>query len=402
LRNASAITPEIFSVKTFAAGLFLVGVIYAGVFGYAASKAPETLRLLEERLASVTVPIERPAIAPPAEPYNHPPAPAVQTQTTEPQPVDISENISTTIDKAPPAHNEPVVQKSTIITPHTGPLELAPLSGLYDDTPIGKMPRKNEAGLTPFDAYKRPFTPTEMPAIAIGIMDYGLSATDSEMAISALPPDVSLILSPYATAPEEWLKKARADGHEVWLQLPIENKNSVSEDMGAYALSTRNGFNPNKKNLDWIMTRATGYVGVAGFTDQVFLSVHAMLGQIMRTTFERGVGYFELNPEGNEFIETLAMGAHAQFGGASLMIDVADKKYLEAAQKQATDMGYGALVVKLTPRNVEVFSEWLKALDSQNIAIAPLSAVAKTILPPSSSSAPVASTPVPSPHTHHE
>src|SRR3984885_6001362 len=126
---------------------------------------------------------------------------------------------------APAATAEPAAAPPQPPAP-TG-LGPAPDLALVEAAPIGPLP-KIEAlpdGRTrqPWQVYARPFdAPDTKPRVAVLLTGLGLSSAPTEAAINRLPPEVTLSFSPYAEHLGDWLQAARAAGHEVLLDLPLE------------------------------------------------------------------------------------------------------------------------------------------------------------------------------------
>src|SRR5262249_23863618 len=72
-------------------------------------------------------------------------------------------------------------------------LPQAPIDGLYEQTPKGKLPviRKSD-GMTAFKAYRRPFdrAAAKGPIVSIAVMDLGVSASASQSALADMPPEI--------------------------------------------------------------------------------------------------------------------------------------------------------------------------------------------------------------------
>ena len=78
--------------------------------------------------------------------------------------------------------------------------------------------------------------PQRLPVIAVVVSGLGLSEAATEAAIRRLPPQVTLSFSPYARRLDEWIALARAHGHEVLLELPMEGADDPASDPGPHTL----------------------------------------------------------------------------------------------------------------------------------------------------------------------
>ncbi|HEX3407807.1 MAG TPA: divergent polysaccharide deacetylase family protein, partial [Caulobacteraceae bacterium] len=103
-------------------------------------------------------------------------------------------------------------------------LPQAPIAGLFTQGPGGPLPIIGADGRTSAQAYARPSTPDGKPRVALIIGGLGLNAKETRVAISALPPEVTLSFVPYSEGLQGWIDMARAAGHEVLLEAPMEPK----------------------------------------------------------------------------------------------------------------------------------------------------------------------------------
>jgi len=110
------------------------------------------------------------------------------------------------------------------------PLPQAPLAGLSVPGPGGLLPVIAPTASTSAQAYARPFTPDGHPRVALIIGGLGLNARATREAIETLPADVTLSFVPYADGLQGWIDMARAAGHEVLLETPMEPKDYPDND----------------------------------------------------------------------------------------------------------------------------------------------------------------------------
>ncbi|MCC7304652.1 MAG: divergent polysaccharide deacetylase family protein [Alphaproteobacteria bacterium] len=344
---------EKISPKAFMQGLIVVGLLYAALFGFLAYKGENTRNALQQKLASETIAIaqDEHVITEPAEPAHAEPAPEAPSHPTE-------ETVHA------PAHEEEHHPETT-------------LSGdLYENTPGGSLPKIAASGATVFSAYKHPYVYQEKPVIALVLTGYGVSGTDSELALAKLPAEISLVLSPYSENPDEWKAKARAQEREIWIQMPLENKSFPLDDPGPKALMTSNSLKTNQDNLNWMLSRTKEYAGVATHMDEIFLGSRPFLENIVKSLYKRGVGYLELNPMGPDLVENLALTNGGFYVRTATMLPAALPESLLAAENDALKNGSTTLAVALTPLNVKMLEGWIATLGNKGLAIAPISALA--------------------------
>jgi hypothetical protein len=133
----------------------------------------------------------------------------------------------------PPEHTEVATQEVIDAdAPVRSDVEDA-IAGLYETTSYGPLPIKRLTdNKTVFELYRPPFErrPDSSGLIALVMVDYGLSDKLSAKAITTLPSAISMTVSPYSRMMQPKVTGARAYGHEVWLQIPIQDINFGQDD----------------------------------------------------------------------------------------------------------------------------------------------------------------------------
>jgi len=241
----------------------------------------------------------------------------------------------------------------------------APEKGLHEHTESGPLPIIREADkMTSFSFYKRPYEHLQKntkPVVAIALTDFGLSSVASQSALSALPPEVSFVISPYADTPQNWVNAARENGHEVWLDLLIENKNEAFVDPGPAALLVRANLKNNQSSMRWALSRATGYAGVASFTDDSFYRAELLLKNLVSELFDRGLGYMELNSHSESKSRDFALSQGAPYIRANLWIEGGLGEYdsFETLETVLKSDGYALAIVQAFPNRIEQLAQWI-------------------------------------------
>ncbi len=124
------------------------------------------------------------------------------------------------------------------------------------------LPRIAPDGRTPADVYARPFiNPGNKPVVAIVVGGLGINATHTKSAIDELPPEVTLSFAPDATSLQTWINRARAAGHEVLIETPMEAYDYGRMKMHPLTLLADAGEAANRSRLDRVLGRSTGYFG---------------------------------------------------------------------------------------------------------------------------------------------
>jgi len=256
----------------------------------------------------------------------------------------------------------------------SGPgLPQAPIAGLFAPGPGGPLPVIGPDGRTPAQAYARPATFDGKPRVALVIGGLGLDAAETRTAISGLPPQVTLSFVPYADGLQGWIDMARAAGHEVLLELPMQPKDYPDNDPGPKTLMADASPQQITSTLEWLLSRASGYFGVTNYLGARFLaSAPAM-----------GVFADDLRGRGLAFIDD---GAAAQVGGglprasADRIVDdqldgAAIDAQLTALETQASRSGQALGSGFAYPVTLAEAARWAGGLAGRGFQLVPASAL---------------------------
>jgi hypothetical protein len=254
-----------------------------------------------------------------------------------------------------------------------GPLPQAPLAGFHTQGPGGLLPIIAQDGRTPAEAYARPFVSNGKPRIAVVIGGLGLNAKATRQAIETLPPQVTLSFVPYADGLQGWIDLARAHGHEVLLEAPMEPIDYPENDPGPYTLLAEAQPADTVRKLEWLLSRATGYYGVTNYLGSKFVTSDPAM-----TTFASA-----LRARGLAFIDDGSAARRA--GGvprasADKIID--DQLSAEAIDQQLMGLEAGAVQTGRAlgagfayPVTLSQVARWAQGLEQRGYQLAPASAL---------------------------
>lgn len=259
----------------------------------------------------------------------------------------------------------------------------APLEGLTESVEGKILPvSRIQDDMTPFQAYKKPFTAIPGRAlVSIVMLDFGLSDKISSSMLDNLPPDVSLVLNPYGADLSKWASAARAYGHEFWISLPMQTKED-DMDAGPYSILLNGALEQNGKNLIDVLGSAIGYAGVVTQQDHALTSADAVAAPVLKQILGRGLAIAESNPD----IPAFGLSAAMQDGlpyvqnnfwiDADLRPDQIDR-VLGEIEVQATRKGKAIAFLHPYPIAVKKVQEWMQDSEKRGLQIAPLSAMAQ-------------------------
>lgn len=258
----------------------------------------------------------------------------------------------------------------------------APDPALVKQTPVGLLPIIGADGRKPWRVYARPFTADPAtPRIAVLLGGLGLSRSATSAAVQRLPGSVTLAFAPYAQNLQAWIAEARAAGHEVMLQLPMEPFDYPKNDPGPYTLLTSLTENENIARLEWLLGRFTGYVGVTNLMGAKFTTSASHLRPIMKALKERGLMFLDARVTNQSVAARVARDTAVPRALNNRFIDaVASRAAIDAqlseleriAQLTGSAVGIGYAY----PVTIERLANWAPTLRLKGIALAPVSALA--------------------------
>ena len=253
-------------------------------------------------------------------------------------------------------------------------LPAAPLVGLYQTAPGGGMlPIIATDGRTPAQAYARPFVANGKPKIAIVIGGLGLNPERTRQAI-ALPPEVTLSF-PVTSVPEiqSWINQARARGHEVLLEIPMEPKTYPQDDPGPDTLLANLRPEETWTRLDAILSRATGYFGVTNYLGSNYVTSNAAMDAFTTGLRRRGLAFID---DGS----ASTRGGGLPRASADRMIDLntgrdTTASELSQLEQMARRKGYAVGNGFFYAQTLEQVAAWARGLPDRGFQLAPASAV---------------------------
>lgn len=264
---------------------------------------------------------------------------------------------------------------SQVLPPPPGsPLPPAPIAGFFSPGAAGPLPIISQNGRTPFEAYRRPFLANGRPRVALMIGGLGLNSRATQVAIETLPPEITLSFSPYAEGLQGWIDMARAHGHEVLLEAPMEPVDYPDNDPGPLTLMANAQGPDTAKRLEQILSRATGYFGLTNYLGSRFLASDGAYQAFAASLRGRGLAFVD-------------DGSAARRGGPGLVRSSAERVIDEQLNQTAIDQQLLALEAAALQRGqsqgagfgypvtLEKVAQWSRGLDQRGFQLAPVSAL---------------------------
>ena len=256
---------------------------------------------------------------------------------------------------------------------------------LLETTRHGGIPRIAPDGARPAEIYARAMKPLQGrkdgPRIAIVIGGLGISANVTEQAMKKLPGPVTFAFSPYGADVERLATNARAEGHEILLQAPMEPFDYPDNDPGPQTLLTTLSMAQNLDRLHWLMSRFQGYVGIANAMGARFTSNEQALAPVLKEAARRGLIYVDDGTSPRSVAGQIAGANSLPFAKAEIAIDAVPTtahidKALAKLEALAKEHGSAVGVASALPASIERIAQWAKAAEARGIVLVPITAVA--------------------------
>ena len=321
-----------------------------------------------------------------------PPLEEMKTASTTPPEEDVpaeentaeDEGVSIQIEK--PVEQDSYQTEASIILSPRRPLKPAPIADLVETTSSGDLPRIGSNNKKPSEVYARN-TPlgvihSDRPKIAILLGGMGLNPKLTQKAVKDLPGDVTFAFAPYGDDLQEQVDKARADGHEVLLQLPMEPLGYPANNPGPKTLLADAAAATNIEALHWHMSRFAGYTGITNYMGGRLLSTASALKPVMLEMRKRGLVYLEDASTALTVSKTVAEEIKLSQRRAQVVIDADPTPQsiaaaLELLEGEARANGFAIGTGSGLEVTVDSVKAWAEQLQNKGILLVPISAMYK-------------------------
>ncbi len=263
-----------------------------------------------------------------------------------------------------------------------GALAPAPDPGLTERRGDAVLPIIGRDGRRPLQVYARPFDRGDArPRIALVVTGLGMMAGETQAAIQQFPAPVSLAFSPHGRKLQDWVDQARAAGHEVLLNLPMEPFDFPRQDPGPNTLLTAVDATQNIERLEWVMSRAAGYVGLAGFRGARFLASAGDMRPVLEAIKARGLLFLDNGTSSQSTTKALAAQIGLVRAANDRFVDLKEsrveiEKRLAELEDIAKRTGSAVGIARPLPATMDLVATWAQGLAAKSIVLAPVSAVA--------------------------
>lgn len=252
-------------------------------------------------------------------------------------------------------------------------------------TPQGPIPKIAADGVRPAEAFARPVQAlpgkANPPRVALIVGGLGVSASATAEAIAKLPGAVTLAFTPYGTNVAALVTRARDQGHEILLQVPMEPFDYPDNDPGPQTLLTSLTPQQNIDRLYWLMSRFQGYVGVTDTMGARFTASEPAFAPVLREIAKRGLIFVDDGSNARSVAGQIAGANTLPFARADVVLDsVPTPDEIDHAlgrlEMMARERSVAVGIASALPVSIAHIAEWAKAAARRGLQLIPITAVA--------------------------
>jgi uncharacterized protein len=275
----------------------------------------------------------------------------------------------------------PAPTNDAAAAPDAGPLD----QKFLEMSAHGAIPKIAADGVRPADAFAQPVKALpgkpDAPRIAIIVSGLGVSSSATADAIAKLPGAVTLGFMPYGSDVAALAGRARARGHEVLLQVPMEPFDYPDNDPGPQTLLTSLTPQQNIDRLYWLMSRLQGYVGIAGAMGGRFTASEPSFSPVLREAAKRGLIFVDDGANPRSLAGRIAGANNLPFAKADVTIDAVPTASeidhaLGRLEMAARERSIAVGISSGLPVSIDHIAKWAKDLAGRGVQLVPITAVA--------------------------
>lgn len=278
---------------------------------------------------------------------------------------------------------ETVETEAAIIVSPRRSLKPAPIAEVSETGPYGTLPKIAQGNRKPQSVYARPISTgilySNMPKVALLLGGMGLNRDLTQKATRALPGEVTFAFAPYGDDLQAQVNKARAQGHEILLQLPLEPFGYPAANPGPKTLMAEAGDSANLDALVWHMGRFAGYVGITNYMGGRFLGDAQALRPVLAEMKKRGLVFLDDGTAGQSMTAQVGKIVGLPVKTAAKVIDSdpsaeAIDQALADLEAEARENGVAIGTGTGLEVTIEKVEEWSRSLAEKGILLVPVSA----------------------------
>ena len=218
--------------------------------------------------------------------------------------------------------------------------------------------------------------PSGWTSVAIVIDDLGENKKYSYEAIELEPP-MTMALLPYSSHIDEMAIKAKQEGHEVIIHMPMEPMNA-DLDVGSVALKVGQSSEEFSDMLDKAFASMDGYAGINNHMGSKLTQDQKSMNQLMLRLKKEGLLFLDSRTISSSVASDTAKKYGVPYAVRDVFLDhdpseKGVRKSLETLEAESKKYGHAIAIGHPKEATVSVLREWVKTLPEKKIALVPIS-----------------------------
>ena len=269
---------------------------------------------------------------------------------------------------------------------HEDALKIDPsFTPFLEPGPYGPLEKISPEGVSPAKFFSRPAQLSQQGAvISVIVSGLGLDIPATRDAIMQLPPEITLAFSPYSRNLAQLTQLARENGHEFFIEVPLEPFDYPQSDPGPLVLLVDQPQSTNLDRLHRAMGEAVGYDGLLLTGRARFSTSEPALQPILKEAADRGLMVIDDGRAPISKIPRIARQTGTLEGTVDRRLDdrpSADGMALSLIEfeRLAIEQGRAIGAMDFYPVAVDRLIRWTETLGAKGLVLQPVSV---QILPP--------------------
>jgi polysaccharide deacetylase 2 family uncharacterized protein YibQ len=218
----------------------------------------------------------------------------------------------------------------------------------------------------------------DKPVIAIVIDDAGLDQPRTARTVE-LPGPITISYLPYARDLQPQVNAARKAGHEVMLHMPME-PSSAAVDPGPHALLASYDRKTILNEMDWMLDRFDGYVGVNNHMGSKFTADPERMKVVMEVMKSRGLMFLDSRTSAKSVGYSTASSFGVPAITRDIFIDDADDaakiaNMLARTENVARKQGFAIAIGHPRDLTLGALNKWIPEIQAKGFVLVPITDV---------------------------
>lgn len=220
----------------------------------------------------------------------------------------------------------------------------------------------------------------DRPKVAIVVSGLGLDPATTRTATELMPPAVSFAFVPYGYQSGPMIAAAKAKGHEVLLQIPMQNGDIAPP--GPHVLRVGESAADIEADFAWYTRRMSGFQGVANLLGGEITSDRDAMTTLLRVVSDHGYYFLDDGTSRRSLSVNIAEGLNVPAARADIVLDATTnpaevKANLDRLVELARQKGKAIGLASGLPQHLAAIATFAAGLDAQGVALVPVGTVVK-------------------------